>query len=133
MQNLMSQNIYEFSGEVIVCGSCLPKIDKEAFEKLKKISENIYLVCLEEIHMNMVAHKLASILRLGKVNKVIFASVDKSPHCVQLHYIRNELEKIMDLKDISMVDYISKDGDLIEISPDTISLSKELASLQERS
>jgi len=32
--------------------------------------------------MNMVAHKLASILRVGKIKKLIFASVDKSPHCI---------------------------------------------------
>ena len=125
----MSHNIYEHGDSLTVCGSCLPNIDKAAFEKLKQMSDNIYFVCLEEIHMNMVAHKIASILRLGKVKHLTFASVDNSPHCVQLHYIRNELEKIMNLKDVKIIDYVSNKGELTEIKPDVISLSKNLTAL----
>lgn len=130
MNPLISHNIHEFQDSLIVCGACLPNMDEQAFAKLKQISNNVFFVCLEETHMNMVAHKIASILRLGKVKSLIFATVDKSPHCVQLHYIRNELEKIMNLEDISITDYISKDGNLIEILPETISLSKELTEVQ---
>ncbi len=129
MVELMQTNIYEFSGTLIVCGSCLPNMDKFAFEKIKQISSNIYFVCLEEIHMNMVAHKLASIMRLGKVNKLVFATVDKSPHCVQLHYIRNELEKIMDLSNVELINYVSDKGNLVEVNSETISNSKNLLKL----
>lgn len=128
--DLMSHNIYEFQDTLIVCGSCLSNMDKTAFSKLSEISNNIFFVCLEELHMNMVAHKLASILRTCKVKKLVFVSVDKSPHCVQLHYIRNELEKIMKLENISIINYVSKNGNLVEINPKTISLSKELAELE---
>ena len=104
-------------------------MDKASFDRLKQISDNIFFVCLEEMHMNMIAHKIASILRLRKVKHLIFASVDNSPHCVQLHHIRNELEKIMNLKDVKITNYVSNKGDLIEITPETISLSKNLNSL----
>jgi len=90
------------------------------------------MFCLEEIHMNMVAHKISSILRVGKVKKLILASVDKSPHCVQLHYIQNELKKIMNLENIEIISYISNNGDLVKISPETISLSKNLTKLQNK-
>jgi len=125
----MSHNIYEFQDSLIVCGSCLPNMDNEAFKKLQQISNQIYFVCLEKIHMNMVAHKLASILRVGKVKKLIFASVDKSPHCIQLHYITNELTKIMDLENIEILNYVSNKGELVEVFNDTISLSKNLIQL----
>ena len=131
MNQLMSHNIYEFQDTLTICGSCLPNMDKDAFEKLTRISNNIFFVCLEEIHINMVAHKIASILRLGNVKKLIFASVDKSPHCVQLHFIRNELEKIMNLENVSIANYVSKDGNLVEIAKETISLSKNLTEIQE--
>lgn len=130
MNQLMSHNIYEFQETLIICGSCLPNMDKGAFDKLAQISNNIFFVCLEEIHMNMIAHKIASILRLGKVTKLIFASVDKSPHCVQLHYIKNELEKIMNLENVSIVNYVSQNGNLVEITKETISLSKNLVEIQ---
>lgn len=127
----MSHNIYEFKDNLIVCGSCLPNMDQKAFDKLKEISDNIYFVCLETLHMNMVAHKLASIMRLGKVKKLIFVTVDKSPHCVQLHYIRLELEKIMSLTNIKIINYISNNGDLIEISDQIITNSKNFLKLKD--
>lgn len=130
MNQLMSHNIYEFENSLIICGSCLPNMDKQAFAKLEKMSKNIFFVCLEEIHMNMVALKIASILRLGKVKDLIFVSVDKSPHCVQLHYIRNELEKIMDLQNINIKNFVSDEGDLVEISKDVILASKCLMKIQ---
>ena len=80
--------------------------------------------------MNMIAHKIASILRLGKVKRLIFASVDRSPHCVQLHYIKNELEKIMNLENVSVASYVSHNGDLVEITKETICLSKNLVEIQ---
>jgi len=129
MKELMSHNIYEFQDSLIVCGSCLPNMDNEAFKKLQQISNQIYFACLEKTHMNMVAHKLASILRVGKVRKLIFASVDKSPHCIQLHYMTNELTKIMNLKNIEILNYVSNKGELVEVSSDTISLSKNLIQL----
>jgi len=130
MNQLISHNIYEFKDPLVVCGSCLPNMDKEAFDKLKRISDNIFFTCLEEIHVNMVAHKIASILRIGKIKNLIFASVDKSPHCVQLHYVGNELKKIMNLVGISVTNYVSKNGELVEISSETIALSKELSEVQ---
>jgi hypothetical protein len=129
MRELIDHNIYEPENTLIVCGSCLENMDKEAFEKIKNISDNIYSVCLEKIHMNMIKSKLSSILRVGKVNKLIFVTVDKSPHCIQLHYISNELKKIMNLSDIEIKNYVSDNGNLIEISPETISLSKTLKEL----
>lgn len=129
MKELMSSNIYEFPETFVVCGSCFQNMDKEAFDKLQNISKNIFFVCLENVHMNMVAHKIASILRIGKTKKLIFASVDRSPHCIQLHYMRTELEKIMNLKEIEIINYVSNKGDLAEISPETISKSKNLIQL----
>lgn len=90
------------------------------------MSKNIFTVCLESTHMNMIAHKIASILRTGKVNKVVFATVDGSPHCIQLHYIRNELKKIMNLKKIKLENYISNNGNLVLIDKEKISKSKKL-------
>jgi len=129
MKEFISSNIYEFPEEIALCGTCLPSMDKQAFLKLQEKSENIYSVCLESIHMNMVAHKLASVLRLGKTKRIIFASVDKSPHCIQLHYLKNELEKIMDLKQVELKNYVCHNGELVEISQSIISLSKNLNEL----
>ena len=130
MKELLKTNIYDVSETIVIVGSCLPDMQPKGFEKLKNISDNIYDICLEQTHINMAITKIGGMIRTGKIKNIIFASVDKSPHCVQLHYIRNELEKMMDLKDINITNYVILDNELIEISPDIISISKNLSKLK---
>lgn len=129
-KDLMKTNCYDVDSTMIVVGSCLKRMEPEAYSELEKMSSNIYDVCLEETHINMVITKLIGMLSRVKVDKIIFASVDKSPHCVQLHYIENEIRKAMNL-DTQMIHYVAVDNKLIEISKETIKKSKSLSELQE--
>ena len=103
MKDLLKTNIYDVSETIVIVGSCLPNMQPKGFEKLKSISDNVYDICLEQTHINMAITKIGGMIRTGKTKNIIFASVDKSPHCVQLHYIRNELEKMMDLTNINII------------------------------
>lgn len=130
IKDLLKTNIYDVGETIIIIGSCLPNMDKKAFDKLKKITNNIYDLCLEQTHINMAITKIGGMLRTNKVKKIIFATVNKSPHCIQMHYMQDELNKIMDLKDIEIINYVSDNGELIKIHPSTISLSKNLIELE---
>ena len=68
-------------------------------------------------------------LRTGKMHKIIFATVDKSPHCIQIHYIQDELKKMMNINNIDIKNYVVLDNELNEIAPEIISLSKNLSKL----
>lgn len=103
----------------------------EAYKELNKISDNIYDVYLEETHINMVITKIIGMISRAQINKIIFASVDKSPHCVQLHYIENEIRKAMNIDDIEIIHYVAIDNNLIEISKETIKKSKSLSELKQ--
>ncbi|MBR7172456.1 MAG: hypothetical protein IKD36_01545 [Clostridia bacterium] len=129
MRELLKTNIYDVDETIIIVGSCLERMQPKAFEKLEKISQNIYQVCLEETHINMAITKIGGMIRTGKIKNIIFASVDKSPHCVQLHYIASELEKMMDLDFISIKNYVAVDDNLVEIDKNVISLSKNLSKI----
>lgn len=131
MRDLMKSNIYEAEETIIVIGSCLKAMQPKGYEKLKSISENIFELCLEQTHINMAITKIGGMLRTGKIKNIIFATVDKSPHCIQVHYIRNELEKMMNLEDINITNYIIIDNELVEISSDVISMSKSLGKLKD--
>ena len=126
----MRSNIYDVDETIIVVGSCLKNMQPQGFEKVKELSENIYELRLEETHINMAITKIGGMIRTGKVKRIIFATVDKSPHCVQVHYIRNELEKMMDLKNVTIENYVVVDNELVEIDNDIISMSKALAKLK---
>ena len=79
----------------------------------------------------MAITKIGGMLRTGKIMKIIFASVNKSPHCIQMHYIQDELCKMMDLKDMEIINYVAEKGELVNIPAETIKLSKNLIQLQE--
>ena len=130
MKNLMRSNIYDVNETIVIVGSCLKNMQPEGYKKVEQISENIYDLCLEETHVNMAITKVGGMLRTGKIKKLVFATVDKSPHCIQVHYIRNELEKMMDLSNIEIINYVVVDNELVEIDEEIISLSKSLSKIK---
>ena len=127
MKELMKTNIYDVEDTIVIVGSCLKYVEPKGFEKLQMISNNIYELCLEETHINMAITKIGSMLRTGKIKKIIFATVDKSPHCIQMHYIQDELKKMMNIDSLIIKNYVVVNGNLEEITPDIISLSKNLS------
>lgn len=129
IKNLLKSNIYDVNETMVVMGTCLPNMQPKGYEKTKKLSENIYELCLEQTHIDMAITKIGGMLRTGKIKRIIFATVDKSPHCVQVHYIREELEKMMNLENIIIENYVVVDDELIKIKPETIALSKNLKEL----
>ena len=130
MKEVMKTNIYDVEDTIVIVGSCLKYVEPKGFEKLQTISNNIYELCLEETHINMAITKIGSMLRTGKIKKIIFATVDKSPHCIQMHYIQDELKKMMDISNIDVKNYVVVDSELEEISLEIISLSKSLLTLK---
>jgi len=132
MSEIMKTNIYDIEDTIIITGSCLKNMQPKGYKKLENISKNIYELCLEETHINMAITKIGGILRTGKIQKIIFATIDKSPHCIQMHYIQDELKKMMNINHIKIINYVIINNELIEIPPEIISLSKNLFELKNR-
>lgn len=131
MKDLLKTNCFDVQETMIIVGSCLPSMQSKAYEELKSISNNIYDVCLEKEHLNMVVTKVIGMLARGKIKELIFATVDKSPHCVQLHYVVKELENAINLDNIKIKNYVAVDNKLTEIPIEVIGVSKNLAKLKE--
>lgn len=132
MKDLLKTNCFDIQETMIIVGSCLKSMQPKAYEELQKISSNIYDVCLEKEHLNMVVTKIIGMIARGKIKNLIFATVDKSPHCVQLHYIIKELENAIDISNLKIRNYVAVNDSLIEIPLELISLSKNLAKLKEK-
>lgn len=131
MKDLLKTNCFDTQETMIIVGSCLESMQPDAFKELEKISNNIYDVCLEKEHLNMVVTKLIGMVARENIKKLIFATIDKSPHCVQLHYIIKELENAMDLSKIEIINYVAVNNKLVEIPIEVISISKNLSKLKE--
>ena len=130
MKDLMKTNVYDVEAEIIIVGTCLKVMQPKAYEKLQSMNIPIYDVCLENTHVNMAITKLLGMLSRKPINKIIFATVDKSPHCIQLHYIDGEIRKVMPNSDLNIIHYVACNDELLEISSDAIKKSKSLAVLE---
>ena len=78
----------------------------------------------------MAITKIGGILRTGKIHNIIFTTVDKSHHCIGMHYIQDELKKMMSIDNIDIKNYVVVDNELEEITPEVISLSNNLSKLK---
>ncbi len=125
----MKSNIYDCDEKIIIIGSCLKDTSPLCYHKLEEKNMPIFELCLEQTHINMAITKILGMIRAKNIKHIIFASVDRSPHCIQLHYIQDEITKL-GFK-VNFTNLVCCDNELIEISPEVISLSKNLKKLSE--
>ena len=129
MAAFLEINVYSFHGTVLIYGTCLPEVSPEGFRRLTAQADGSFALCLERDHLNMAITKLSAILGTGLTERILFATVDRSPHCTQMHYMTHEIERILP-EHIPMESWVVIGDQLIRISPETIERSKSLALLE---
>ena len=125
---LMETNIYALRGRVLVAGSCLPEVWPEVYAGLEARADQVYTLCLENSHLNMAVTKLTAALGTGRIESLCFASVDRSPHCTQMHYIRHEIERALP-EHVPMESFVCTGEGAIPVSEEAAELSKSPARL----
>ena len=128
---LMETNVYSVRGGVLVVGSCLPEVEPEAYGRLAAKADQVYSLCLETTHINMAVTKLSAIFGTGRMTRLVLASVDCSPHCTQMHYIKHEIERTLP-NHVPVEDCVVSGGRIVPVPDAAIELSKSLAELAER-
>lgn len=127
-QSLMETNVYSVKGKVLIVGACLPEVFPAAFSELSSGADQVYSLCLETTHINMAVTKLSAVFGTGQLEKLTFASVDRSPHCTQMHYIMHEIERTLK-KHVPVENYVVAEGEIIHVPERAIDLSKSLGKL----
>ncbi len=85
-------------------------------------------VCLERDHMNMIAFKLATMVKSAKLEEISVITVDGSPHCVQLHQTVSEVNRLFD-ESLSTRYYVVEHGKIHEIDAKTVKTSRFLSKI----
>ncbi len=130
MKNLLETNIYDIKGNLLICGTCLPNMQKIGYKELAKDFDTILYLCLEKEHINMAITKICGMISTKKITNITFASVNKSPHCIQLHYIKNEIKRVINNEDLPLMkNVIIQDNQIYNIEDNILSLSKDLIKL----
>ena len=132
LKNLLETNLYDVYGNVLIYGTCLPIMEENCFNEIKMKYDSIISLCLEKEHINMAITKICGMISTKKIKSITFASVNRSPHCTQMHYIKHEIERIMSKENIPDINnIIIKDNKVYNISNDAILLSKDLIQLSD--
>ena len=106
---------------LLVYGSC---VETEHHDELKNyVGYTKLSFCPEKDHINMSFYKLAAMMSVAESLTVI--TVDGSPHCVQLHYIAEELKRYSK-NDFEVRHFVITQGKVEEISSEVVKMSRYL-------
>lgn len=133
--NLMRTNVGDKKlrekGRLLIIGSCMqerfPAIVAEYSER--NGGKAVLHVCLEEMHVNQVGFKIASMVRYAQLSSVTTLTIDGSPHCVQLHYVIEDIKRHF-TKEIETFHYVVEKGLVSEVSPEAVKRSRHLSKIQ---
>jgi len=134
-ENLMSINVGDRrlreKGQLLLVGSCMnsrfPGIVEEY--RGKDGGQAVLHVCLEEMHVNHAGFKIGSIIRYSGMNKVTVLTVDGSPHCVQLHFVVEDLKSHF-TPDIDTAHFVVEKGKVHQVSPKAVKRARHLSKLE---
>lgn len=79
--------------------------------------------------MNQAGFKIGSIVKYSNIKKVTVLTVDGSPHCVQLHYVVEDIKRHF-APDIETGHFVMEKGKLFEITADSVKRSRHLSKIQ---
>ena len=83
-------------------------------------------VCLEREHMNLVGFKLAGLLARLDLEELVVLTVDGSPHCIQLHFLAEEVERILG-RGVHRRHFVVERGRALEIEPRFVRTARYLS------
>ncbi len=127
-ENIMTTNCYYCKGRIAIVGACLEQVSPSGYAKVTAEADQVFTLCLEDSHINMAVTKIAAILGTQRIESIVFASVDRSPHCTQMHYIKHEIERTLP-DHVPITDYVVVDNEPILVSDEAIDMSKSLGKL----
>ncbi len=110
---------------LLLIGTCVESEHSEILENFKQYS--ILSFCPEKEHINMAFYKLIAMMSVAKDLTVL--TVDGSPHCVQLHYLADEVQRYSN-RDFEVEHFVIINGKLEKISQNTVKLSRYLSKIE---
>ncbi len=112
---------------LLIYGRCLRDEYPQVLEEYSKDRYPLS-VCLEAEHMNMVGFKLASMVARLPLEEILVLTVDGSPHCVQLHMMVEEVNKLFGNK-LNIRHLVIEGGKVIEVSPRCVKIARYLSKI----
>ncbi len=118
-------------GQLLLIGSCMPARFPEIIKEFITRDGGYFPlhVCLEKDHVNQVGFKIGSIISYTKLKRVVVLTIDGSPHCVQLHFVLEDVKNHF-IQDIEVEHYVVEKGSLFKISASAVKMARHLSKIQ---
>lgn len=118
-------------GRILLIGSCMRSRYPEIVEEFRAMDggQAVLEVCLEETHVNQAGFKIGSIVRYSDIKKLTALTVDGSPHCVQLHYVIEDVKRHF-TPEVELEHHVVERGEVHEISSEAVKRSRHLSKIQ---
>ena len=117
--------------QLLLIGTCMmsrhPDIVQEYQERDGGYA--VLEVCLEETHANQSGFKIGSMVRYANLKKLTALTMDGSPHCVQLHFIIEDIKRHF-TPEIETDHYVVERGEVHKISPHAVKRARHLSKIQ---
>ena len=126
----VGDQILRDKGKILIIGSCMdryPNIVQNFSEKNEGFA--VLHICLEETHVNQAGFKIGSIIKYAGISDVAALTVDGSPHCIQLHYVIEDIKRHF-APEITTAHFVVEKGIVHEISAEAVKRSRHLSKIQ---
>ncbi len=114
--------------DIVICGTCVFKEKPKYLEEFRKNENHAILhFCPEKEHINMAFYKIMSIMSVAKSLTIV--TTDGSPHCVQLHYIADEVNRYSERK-FAVKHFVINNAKMHEVFAEDVKLSRYLSKIK---
>lgn len=113
--------------KMLLVGTCVITQTEEFLEPFK--DQPWVTVCLEAIHPDHAGFKLAQIIQVSKIREVAVLTKDGSPHCIQAHFLIEDIKKHF-VSDLIVHHFVIEKGHLEQVSAQAIKLARHLSQVE---
>ncbi len=122
----MASRLIRGKRKLLIIGRCLEVEKPWAIEKFSDEEYAKLTVCLEETHVNMAGFKLAGILARVPVEEVAVLTTDGSMHCIQLHFMVEEIFRLMNLQ-ARRRHFVVAGSEVVEVPAEAVKTARYLS------
>ncbi|MFQ5831101.1 MAG: hypothetical protein ACE5H4_00155 [Candidatus Thorarchaeota archaeon] len=132
--HLMCTNVGDLrlreKGFLVIIGSCMKTRHPEIVDDFKQRNggQIALYVCLEETHANKAGFKIGSMVKHSGIKKLTALTVDGSPHCVQLHFLVDDVKRHF-VPDVETLHYVVEKDRIVEVSSEEVKLARHLSKI----
>ena len=113
--------------KLLIIGRCIEIEHPDILNEFINKGYAIVSVCPEMEHVNHVGFKLAGVLARNSFNEVSVLTVDGSLHYTQLHWMVEEVFKIMKLDHVCRKHFVLEKGRVVEVDHKAVKKSRYLS------